>query len=60
MPIISYIITINETLVDDPSLVSESPEDKGWICKLINFDSSELDDMMDEDDYLEYVSSLKK
>ena len=59
-PISGSVSVVNETLVDDPSLISESPEDKGWICKLINFDSSELDDMMDEDDYLEYVSGLKK
>ena len=59
-PISGSVSIVNETLVDDPSLVNESPEDKGWICKLTNFDSSELDDMMDEDDYLEYVSGLKK
>jgi len=59
-PISGSVSVVNETLVDDPSLVSESPEDKGWICKLTNFDSSELDDMMDEDDYLDYVSGLKK
>jgi len=59
-PISGSVSFVNETLVDDPTLVNESPEDKGWICKLTNFDSSELDDMMDEDDYLEYVSGLKK
>lgn len=59
-PISGSVSIVNETLVDDPSLVGESPEDKGWICKLTNFDSSELDDMMDEDDYLDYVSGLKK
>ena len=59
-PISGSVSLVNETLVDDPSLVGESPEEKGWICKLVNFDSSELDDMMDEDDYLEYVAGLKK
>ena len=59
-PISGSVSVVNETLVDDPSLVNESPEEKGWICKFTNFDSSELDDMMDEDDYLEYVSGLKK
>ena len=59
-PISGSVSIVNETLVDDPSLVNESPEDKGWLCKLTNFDSSELDDMMDEDDYLEFVSGLKK
>ena len=59
-PISGSVSVVNEALVDDPGLINESPEEKGWICRLTNFDSSELDDMMDEDDYLRYVSKLKK
>jgi glycine cleavage system H protein len=56
-PISGSVSMVNEALVDEPYLINESPEDKGWICKLQDFDSSELDDMMDEDDYLAYVES---
>ncbi len=57
-PISGTVSAINEALADDPGLINESPEDKGWICKLINIDSSELDDMMDEEAYQRYVATL--
>ena len=57
-PVSGTVATVNESLVDDPSIINDSPEDKGWICKLINIDSSELDDMMDEEAYLKYVETL--
>ena len=57
-PISGTVSAVNESLVDDPAIISESPEDKGWICKLVNIDSSELDDMMDEEAYQKYISTL--
>ena len=57
-PISGTVSVVNENLADDPELINESPEDKGWICRLVNFDSSELDDMMSEDAYLKYVETL--
>lgn len=57
-PISGTVSVVNEALVDDPAIINDSPEDKGWICKLVNIDSSELDDMMDEEAYQKYVSSL--
>ena len=57
-PISGTVSVVNENLADDPELINESPEDKGGICRLVNFDSSELDDMMSEDAYLKYVETL--
>ena len=57
-PISGTVSAVNESLADSPDLINDSPEDKGWICKLVNIDSSELDDMMDEEAYQKYVSSL--
>ena len=57
-PVSGTVAAVNESLIDDPANINESPEDKGWICKLVNIDSSELDDMMDEEEYQKYVSSL--
>jgi len=57
-PISGTVSAVNEALADDPGLINESPEDKGWICKLVNIDSSELDDMMDEEDYQQYIATL--
>lgn len=57
-PISGTVSAVNEALADDPELINESPEDKGWICKLVNIDSSELDDMMDEEAYQRYIATL--
>ena len=57
-PICGSVAAINEALVDEPELISESPEEKGWICKLVDFDDSELDDMMNEEDYYKYLKTL--
>ena len=58
-PISGSVSMVNEALADEPGLINESPEDKGWICKLIDFDASDIDDMMNEDDYFKYLDSLE-
>ena len=58
-PISGSISAVNEMLADAPDLINESPEDKGWICRMIDFDPADLDDLMDEEAYLEYVDSLE-
>ena len=57
-PISGSISAVNEMLADAPDLINESPEDKGWICRLTDFDSSDIDDMMNEEEYLKYTDSL--
>ena len=57
-PISGTVSIVNELLVDEPQLLSESPEDKGWICRLTDFDTSDVDDMMNEEEYLKYIDSL--
>ncbi|MBO5791558.1 MAG: glycine cleavage system protein GcvH [Lentisphaeria bacterium] len=57
-PISGTVCAVNDTLADAPDLLNESPEDKGWICKMIDFDPADLDDLMDEEAYMEYVESL--
>ena len=59
-PISGTVSLVNEALADEPSLINDSPEEKGWLCRLVNFDSSELDDMMNEDAYQKYLRKLRK
>ncbi|MGN0849660.1 MAG: glycine cleavage system protein GcvH [Victivallaceae bacterium] len=59
-PISGTVSAVNDALDDDPGLLNESPEEKGWICKIINFESAELDDMMNEAAYAKYLRELKK
>lgn len=56
-PISGSVSVVNEALADEPELINESPEDKGWICKMVDFDASELDDMMNEDDYYKHLDA---
>ena len=58
-PISGSVSAVNEMLADAPDLINESPEDKGWICRMVDFDPADLDDLMDEEAYLEYVDSLE-
>ena len=58
-PISGTVSAVNESLVDSPDLIGDSPEDKGWICRMTDFDPTDLDDLMDEDAYMEYVESLE-
>lgn len=58
-PISGTVSAVNDILADAPDLINESPEDKGWICRMTDFDPADLDDLMDEDAYFEYVESLE-
>ena len=59
-PLSGTIISVNDDLENAPELVSDSPEDKGWLCKITNIDESELADMMNETSYRKYLRSLKR
>ncbi len=59
-PISGTVSQVNEALADEPGLINESPEEKGWLCRLVDFDSSELDDMMNEDAYMKYLRKIRK
>lgn len=57
-PISGTVIAINPHMDDDPGIASRSPEEHGWLFKLENIDLTELDDLMDEDAYQEYLETL--
>ncbi len=58
-PISGTVSAVNEELTDDPGIINSSPEEKGWICKLKEFDTSELDDMMSPDAYTKFLKKLE-
>ena len=57
-PLSGTVTAINKNLEDDPGLVSNSPEEKGWIYKLENIDLDELEDLLSEEDYAKYLKTL--
>jgi glycine cleavage system H protein len=50
-PVSGEIAEINEDLADTPELVNQDPYDGAWLIKIKLSDASELDDLMDADEY---------
>ncbi|MET0137845.1 MAG: glycine cleavage system protein GcvH [Sphingobium sp.] len=57
-PIAGEVVEINGALDDEPALVNSDAEEDGWFFKLRIADTSELDDLMDERAYKEFVAAL--
>ena len=50
-PVSGEVIDINQTIVDDPSKINEDPEGAAWFFKLKLKDKSEMDSLMNKEDY---------
>ena len=48
----------NSAVADDPSLINRDPEGDGWFFKLKLDDASEVNGLMDEASYREWVKTL--
>ena len=57
-PVAGEVIIGNEALADDPALINRDPEGEGWFFKMTLADASELDGLMDEAAYREWVKTL--
>ena len=56
-PASGEVIEVNSKLEDDPELVNRAPTGDGWFIKIRLSDPSQLDGMMDEATYNEFVAS---
>lgn len=57
-PVSGEVVEGNQAVADDPALVNSDPEGEGWFFKLKLGDPGELDGLMDENAYREWVSTL--
>ena len=57
-PVSGEVTSGNDALGDDPALVNRDPEGEGWFFKLKLADPSELDALMAEDAYREWIKTL--
>jgi len=57
-PVSGTVIEGNAVLADDPALVNSDAEGEGWFYKLTIADAGELDGLMDEAAYQEFVATL--
>ena len=57
-PVSGEVIEGNSKVADDPSIVNSDPEGEGWFFKLKLDNPSELDGLMDEGAYRDWVKTL--
>lgn len=57
-PVSGEIVEGNQAVADDPALVNSDPEGEGWFFKLKLENPGELDGLMDENTYREWVKTL--
>ena len=49
---------LDAAVADDPALINRDPEGEGWFFKMTLADASELEGLMDESAYREWVKTL--
>lgn len=59
MPVSGEVSAINEDLESGYEIMNEDPHGQGWMVKIKASDLAELDDMMDQAAYVEYLSTLE-
>ena len=50
-PVSGEIIENNQSIVDDPAMVNADPENEAWFFKLKITNKSEMDSLMNKDEY---------
>ena len=57
-PVSGEVVEGNQAVADDPALINSDPEGQGWFFKLKLDNPAELEGLMDEDAYREWLKSL--
>lgn len=57
-PVSGSVSGINPALADNPELVNSAAEGDGWLWRMTLSDATELEALMDEKAYREYVAGL--
>jgi glycine cleavage system H protein len=57
-PVSGEVTAVNSALEGAPGTVNEDPVERGWFFKLKLANAAELDGLMGEDEYRDYVQSI--
>jgi glycine cleavage system H protein len=57
-PASGEVLAVNGAVSDRPEVVNEDPYGEGWLVRVRLSDPAELDDLMDEPAYREYLGGL--
>lgn len=50
------VTAVNEAIEDGPEIVNESPEERGWICKVADINAANLGALLSEANYEKFLS----
>lgn len=56
-PVAGEVVEVNDAVVDDPELLNEDPQGEGWLLKIRFSSAADLKDLMNAEQYEEYVQS---
>jgi glycine cleavage system H protein len=57
-PLGGKVVEINETIVEDPSIVNSDAEGEGWFFRIELDDTDSFETLMDQDGYDEFLETL--
>ena len=57
-PLAGKVVEINETIVEDPSIVNSDAEGEGWFFRIELDDADSFETLMDQDTYDEFLETL--
>ena len=57
-PVSGEVVAVNGDLEGEPSLINEDAMGKGWIAKIRLSDPAEIDDLMDEAAYQDFLKTI--
>ena len=58
MPLTGTVLSVNENLQDEPELVNADPEGDGWFMTITINNPEEVEGLMDDNDYNEFLTGL--
>ena len=59
-PVTGEVVEVNEALVANPQWINESPYEKGWMVRIRIVNTDEVDALLDEIEYREFVSKERR
>lgn len=57
-PVSGKVAEVNQVVIEAPAIINEDPYNEGWLLKIEIEDAADLEDLMNAEEYLEYVSAL--
>jgi glycine cleavage system H protein len=55
-PISGTVVEVNQELPESPEMINEDPYGDGWLIKVKISDAAELDDLLDSEEYEDFVA----